>query len=257
MRSQETTFPDEVILDNWEDVYDAIEDREPDPNIADFIAEDYAKYNPTILVADGADEKIAELLEEGYKFTVNINHIHEKDTGLAVRALSQTAFRAALAKSFVLAKHEHFNGKYKAMMERIAVPVFQPEKHKGDKLRRALLAAGKRLEEVALHRVTARGQHAIVHGEGMRNITEDKNEVQTVRAILGRIAIGARKKGTKVAYLGVGLTYPDPKDPHNAVIKVGIPKTDFTNSASEFAAMAQDNLQELVNDARAKLPNTN
>lgn len=253
MKSPEIAIPEEVVLDKWEEVYDAVEDREPDPNVASLIAEDYAKYNPTVIVAEGANEKIAELLEDGYQFTVNINHIHEKDTGLAVRALSQTAFKAALARSFVLAKHEHFNGKYKLLMEKIAIPVFQPEKHKSDKFRRALVAAGKRLEEVTLYRVAKKKQHAIVHGEGKRNTTEDKNKVDRVRAILGRIAIGARKRGVKVAYLGVGLTYPDPEDPHNAFIKIGMPETEFPDSPKEFAEMAQADLQELVDDARIEL----
>jgi 1-acyl-sn-glycerol-3-phosphate acyltransferase len=244
-------LPDVVTLDDWEQVYKALKDRDPDPNLPSAIAAKHAEYNPQIIIAEGADERIAKLLEDDHRFIVNVNHIHEKDTGLAVRALYQTAFKRALGKTFVFAKHEHFNNpKYRAVMEKMGLAVFQPAKHNKPEHRRPVLAAGKRLEQVALYRIIKKGQHALMHGEGTRNTTENKNKVQQIRALLGRLAIGARRQGAKVAYLGIAVTYPDPDDPHNAVVKVDVPKTDFPDSHKDFAIMAQENLQELVDDTQ-------
>jgi hypothetical protein len=251
MKSHEIPLPEQVTLDTADETYDALLDREPDPNLPNHIAEDSAKYNAKYVIADGANKEIDELLENGYRFVINANHIREEDTKLVVRALYKTAFRRALGKTFVFAKHEHFNNpKYRAVMEKMGLAVFQPAKHNKPEHRRPVLAAGKRLEQVALYRIIKKGQHALMHGEGTRNTTENKNKVQQIRALLGRLAIGARRQGAKVAYLGVAVTYPNPDDPHNAVVKVDVPKTDFPDSHKDFAIMAQENLQDLVDDTQ-------
>ncbi len=247
MTTRETVKP-AVTLDNRVDVYNYYENREAVPGaIARMSAQYEALLDPTVIVDEQVQRELAEVVASGRPMIFNMNHQHEHDTVLGAIALGRTAVSAALNKIFVLAKDELF--KDPTMREKLdqvgGVPVFQPKKHRNYD-RSFLLDAASRLQAVSINRAVKRHQHMFIHSEGERNITSDKNKVQAMRAMLGRVAFGLHDKGLEPVIVPIGVAYRDIENAQGAVVVIGSPRTELPETQKELNDLARDDLQELV-----------
>lgn len=246
-----------IDLDNFPDVYDYFAKQTVDPNLIPYVAaEAESEHDIRVIVEDGANEAIAGLIESGARFVVNINHIHEKDTTIATAGLARTAFNAILGRAFVFAKHEHFNTADKvkrAALDKLGLPIFHPKRFLDPAFRTKLVEATKRALALGVDRAVDDKRPVLLHGEGERNTTEDKNKVQKIRALLGMMALGIRKRGESAALLNVAVTYSDHETLENPIVVVGAPITNLPGSINKIGDIAQKDLQRLVHRGAEEL----
>ncbi|GAB3212112.1 lysophospholipid acyltransferase family protein [Nocardia tengchongensis] len=245
----------EVILENAETVYDFYRDHQQ--NLLKAKAAYWLlgrRYRPRVAYADGAREKLRELISQRRPLLIAVNHLSQLDPYTVAAAAWRSALRPVIGHARVLAKDELFiEPKLRERIDMMGgIPVFRGKDHGV----RAVNAAGQRMIDICAERM-ARGDGVAVFPEGTCNDV-DPTRVQTIGSGIGHIAFRAKKLGANPALVSLGLSYgprPDPaveptkEEAYSASFYFGMPVGELPAKPAEITRVVRDELQDALDGA--------
>lgn len=242
------TRPD-VTLENYDDVYRFYLDHRQNRLLAKAAyAALSARFHPRVRYADGARDRLRELLSSGTRLIVVANHLSDRDQYTLAATAWQTPLRRAIGRTRVLAKDELFAepGLRRTIDLMGSIPVFRSKNHG----LRAVADAGRRMMDVCAQRLS-RGDVLAIFPEGTCN-ESDPTRVQRINSGVGHIAVKARRLGTPPALLAIGLSYgPDRASARAADVHVGVPVLDLPATPMDITRLVSERLQDAVDRAVA------
>lgn len=236
----------EVTLNDWREVYEYYGQHRPSSlalhtlhRAASFI------YHPHVEYAEGAVDKIDELLDADTRLFIVSNHMHVLDQ-IPVAALMQRGpMRRVIGDTVVLAKQPYFEQVWRRPLDALgAVPVWREQDVQGSLRREEQLQVTKALFQVVTDRM-ADGASVFMFPEGTRN-RENPRELGPVKSGIGRIALACVQRDVPVAVVPVGI-WPgnDTRHSFHPNMAVGMPLDEFDGmsarqiTAATAAGMAQ------------------
>lgn len=226
----------EVTLENYEDVYRFYLDHQQNRFLARAAyAALSARFRPRISYADGARDRLQELLRGGTRLIVVANHLTDRDQYTLAATAWRTPLRPVIGRTRVLAKDELFAGPRmrRAIDMMGSIPVFRGKDHG----LRAVADAGRAMMDVSAERLH-RGDVLAIFPEGTCN-DGDPARIQQINSGVGHIAVKARKLGSEPALLSLGIRYhPDrPADVFVSCPVVDLPTTPMNITRTVAAEM--------------------
>ncbi|QCQ92309.1 lysophospholipid acyltransferase family protein [Rhodococcus sp. SGAir0479] len=238
------TRPD-VTLENYDDVYRFYLDHQQNRLLARAAyAALSARFRPRVRYADGARDRLRELLSSDTRLIVVANHLSDRDQYTLAATAWRTPLRRAVGRTRVLAKDELFvdPGLRRKIDMMGSIPVFRSKNHG----LRAVADAGRRMMDVSAQRLH-RGDVLAIFPEGTCN-EGDPTRVQRINTGVGHIAVKARKLGTAPALLAIGISYgPD----RSADVHVAAPVLELPGTPMDVTRLVTAELQGAVDHAVA------
>lgn len=232
----------EVTPGNHTAVYDYYREHEPSAPVLKGLHWSMNKlYRPTLHFADGAAERIDELLDNNNRLIIACNHVNMFDQLPAAAVLQQRPLRRVVGNTIVLAKQPYFeNPAVRRLLDLCgAIPVCR-DKDLTEELgltRRDQLQIGQELISTVGQKM-GEGYHMFLFPEGTRN-QSNPAELGQIKSGVGRMALaataahGESEPPVPVALVPMAIWYgEDVRHSLRPTIHVNTPQEGpFTNAA--------------------------
>lgn len=199
----------EVTPGNYPAVYDYYKQLTPSAHVLQGLHWAMSKmYRPAVHFADGARERVDELLDSEHRLIIACNHVNMFDQLPAAAALHQRPLRRIVGNTIVLAKQPYFkNPAVRRLLDLSgAIPVFRDKdlSEEAGITRREQVAIGQTLVSTVAQKIDA-GYHMFLFPEGTRN-QGDPSELGKIKSGIGRMTVAAANTPTATgAYVPVAL----------------------------------------------------
>lgn len=250
-------------LENWESVYSEVERQKTSRGFAlGFSALLRCVYAPAITYAEGAEERISELAEQGTTFIYALNHRSEHDPNVAQAAVFRSPpLRPRIGSTNVLAKSPLFEGGRFSLTPQLTrrmggIPVYRRKDHLTAP-EQYLRDAGEKMSMVAAQGLVERRDLA-VFPEGTCN-EDDPRRLLMVNSGLAHIAHQAlaieRESNPDAepwfAFLPVGISYgvkpqPDFWQARRATVAFGMPIENLEKKPFLTRKVIQEGMQGVL-----------
>lgn len=236
-----------VTLENYDDVYAYYQQHQQNRRVARLAYSVLAtRFRPRVRYAEGAREKLRELIYDDTRLLIAVNHVSQTDPYTVAAAAWNSALRPVIGRTRVLAKDELFaDAKQRRRIEMMGgIPVFRGKNHG----LRAVSEAGTRMMDVCADRV-AGGDDIAIFPEGTCN-EGDPRTLQHVGSGIGHIAKRARAKGIEPRLVLMGLNYgPPPGKYRGASVYLDVYEGELPDKPMAYARVVAERLQVAVDRA--------